>query len=347
MADGFEGLFVQLIVQRDGGRDVDFEDLLRGQVVKVHDERTQGVAVCGDEDGLAGFEVRNDDVLEVGNDTGDAGLEGLRRGQFVGRNGLEHLLVLRVALVVVSQCGRSDVEGTSPDLDLVVAVLGGGLSLVEALKDAVMLLVQLPCADDRDVLLVELAENVVRGVDGSLEVRGVADVEFEAFFFQQLTAAFGLFDTVFGQVDIGPAGEQVGLVPLGLAVTDDNEVHKLVFCHEVSLLVRLGTPLRGGIHVHIANSNALQRFMSSPSDMRCCLRTSIWRMTGDGLMWVPPRAGGVRGREDLGDVPVNILQIRAGCFGVDNFHRSYSPRISASIASADRMRPSARSSMPF
>ena len=47
-----------------------------------------------------------------------------------------------------------------------------------------------------------------------------ADVEFEAFFFQQLTAAFGLFDTVFGQVDIGPAGEQVGLVPLGLAVSD-------------------------------------------------------------------------------------------------------------------------------
>ena len=83
-----------------------------------------------------------------------------------------------------------------------------------------MLLVQLPCADDRDVLLVELAEHVVRGVDGSLEVRGVADVEFEAFFFQQLTAAFGFFDTVFGQVDIGPAGEQVGLVPLGLAVSD-------------------------------------------------------------------------------------------------------------------------------
>ena len=174
----------------------------------------------GDENGLAGFEVRNDDVFEIRHHAGDARLQGLGRGKFVCRDGLEHLLVLRVALVIVSQFGRSDVEGTSPDLDLVVAVLGGGLGLVEALEHAVMLLVQLPCADDRDVLLIELAKDVVCGMDGSLEVRGVADVEFEAFFFQQLTAAFGFFDTGFGQIDIGPAGEQVGLVPLGLTVSD-------------------------------------------------------------------------------------------------------------------------------
>ena len=82
-----------------------------------------------------------------------------------------------------------------------------------------MALVESPVLDHRDPLLVELGEDVVRGVDGSLEVRGVADVEGIAFLFQFLTAVDGLLNAVLGKLNVGPTGEEVRFVPLALAVS--------------------------------------------------------------------------------------------------------------------------------
>ena len=49
--------------------------------------------------------------------------------------------------------------------------------------------------------------------------------------------------TRLSEVHIGPASEEVELVPFGLAVTYDDQVHVLVFCHEgIPSLEILATP---------------------------------------------------------------------------------------------------------
>ena len=52
--------------------------------------------------------------------------------------------------------------------------------------------------------------------------------------------------TCLSEVNIGPPGEEVELVPFGLAVTYDDQVHVLVFCHEgipsLEILATLRTP---------------------------------------------------------------------------------------------------------
>ena len=68
---------------------------------------------------------------------------------------------MRVALVAGLEGGRLDVEGATPDLDLVLAVLGGGVGLVQALEGAVVTLVELPGLGDGQPVAVELVEHAV------------------------------------------------------------------------------------------------------------------------------------------------------------------------------------------
>ena len=72
-----------------------------------------------------------------------------------------------------------------------------------------------------------MAEHDVEGVDCALEARSVADVKVETGFFEGAAACRRLFAARVGELDIGPAGEQVELVPLGLAVTDKDELHRV------------------------------------------------------------------------------------------------------------------------
>ena len=136
----------------------------------------------GDEDALTGEHLGPDLVLEVGPRAGDRVLQALGVGELVGRDVAVLLLGVRVALVSRLECGRADVEGAAPDEDLIVAVLGRGVGLVESLQGAVVALVELPGFGDGQPLAVHLVEHEVQGVDGSLEARGVADVEVEASF---------------------------------------------------------------------------------------------------------------------------------------------------------------------
>src|SRR5450756_2152205 len=59
-------VLVELVEQRDAGRDVDPGDRRVVHVVQVLDQRPDRVAVGGDEDGLALEQVRNERGLPVG-----------------------------------------------------------------------------------------------------------------------------------------------------------------------------------------------------------------------------------------------------------------------------------------
>lgn len=135
-----------------------------------------------------------------------------------------------VARVVRLECRRADIEGAAPDEHLFVAVLRGGIGLVETLQRTVVALVELPGFDDGQPLAIHLAEHDIEGVNCALETRGVADVKVETGFFEGATACCGFFAARVGELDIGPAGEQVEFVPLGFSVTDKDKLHCLSVC---------------------------------------------------------------------------------------------------------------------
>ena len=113
-------------------------------------------------------------------------------------------------------------------------MLRRGIGLVETLQRAVVALVELPGLDDGQPFAVHLGEHDVEGMDCPLEARGVADVKVETRFFEGSTACGGFFAARVGELNIGPAGEQVEFVPLGFSVTDKDKLHRLLVflaCH--------------------------------------------------------------------------------------------------------------------
>ena len=178
-----------------------------------------------DEHALAGAHLRLDLLGEVRPCAGDGVLQALGQGHLVGRGVAVGGQKARVALVVFLQCGRAHIEAAAPDLHLVFAVLGGGFRLVQTLQGTVMALVQAPSLVHGQPFAVHCAQDVVQGVDGALQVRGVANVEIEAGLGQG-AAAIGCFLAAgVGKVHIHPTGEEVQLVPFALAVANENELH--------------------------------------------------------------------------------------------------------------------------
>lgn len=169
-------------------------------------------------------------ILKIRPDAGYRVLEAFGIGQLVGRDVAVLLLGVGVATVARLECRRADIEGAAPDEHLFVAVLRGGIGLVETLQRTVVALVELPRFDDGQPLAVHLTEHDVEGVDRALEARGVADVKVETRLFEGVAACRRLFAARVGEFDIGPAGEQVELVPLGFSVTDKDELHRLLLC---------------------------------------------------------------------------------------------------------------------
>ena len=131
-------------------------------------------------------------------------------------------VVGRVAGVGRIHRRRRDVVGAAPDLDLLLAVLGRGLGLVQALQRAVVALVEAPALVHRDPVLVQLAQRDVEGADGALERGGIGHVEAQAFLAHQAAAGRGLGPALLGEVDVDPAGEAVLEVPLALAVAQQD-----------------------------------------------------------------------------------------------------------------------------
>ena len=70
-------LFVKIIDKWDACRDIEFQDLFAGQMVQVHDNGAERVAVCDDEDIMAGFDIGQNMGLEVGQRPGGSVFERL------------------------------------------------------------------------------------------------------------------------------------------------------------------------------------------------------------------------------------------------------------------------------
>ena len=84
-----------------------------------------------------------------------------------------------------------------------------------------MTLVQAPGALDGNPQAVRCIQGDVCGVDGATLQGGVHNIGEDVALCQQLAAALSLGAALVGQIDVHPAGEQVLLVPLGLAVAQE------------------------------------------------------------------------------------------------------------------------------
>ena len=130
-----------------------------------------------------------------------------------------------IALIAILECRRARIKAASPDENLVFAVFRGRLRLVEPLEGAVMALVEFPRLYDGQPLAIHFLENVVKGMDRSLEIGGVGDVEIVAFLLQEDARLLRFFMSLFGKIDVRPPGEQIELVPFALAMSDQNQLH--------------------------------------------------------------------------------------------------------------------------
>ena len=150
-------LLVELVHQRHRRGDVQLGDHVLGDVVEVLDEGAEGVPVGRDEHVLAGQDLRSDVVLPVRQHALERGLETLRLGALRHEELVLVLGVVGGVVLAVDGAGwRRHVVGAAPDVHLLLPVLVHRLLLVEPLERAVVALVQLPGADDRDEHVVRL-----------------------------------------------------------------------------------------------------------------------------------------------------------------------------------------------
>ncbi len=177
--------------------------------------------MSGDQHVLVGAELRRHVFVPVRLHALQSGLQRLGRRQIVDARIAR--VVRRVARVGRLQRGRRDVVAATPDLDLVRAVLGRRLRLVEPGQRAIVTLVQAPRALDRDPHQVQLVEDDPQGAYGPFQHGRVGDVEREVQPSEQLPGRSGLAYALLGQIDVVPPGEQVLQVPLTLSVAAQHQ----------------------------------------------------------------------------------------------------------------------------
>lgn len=101
----------------------------------MFDDAPQTVSMSSDDDFLPRLELRNDGLIPVGKSPFDGQLQGLELGEFLGFGTVRVSGVFDdvVVIFVVGFHGwRRGVEGSSPDLHLLFAILGRGFGLVHA-----------------------------------------------------------------------------------------------------------------------------------------------------------------------------------------------------------------------
>ena len=194
-------------------------------VFDVFDEGAEAVAVGGDEEAFAAAEGWGEFVMPAGEDAVEGVVEGFGVGGEVEGGGFGVAGVEAGVCGVVGVEGRwGDVVGSAPDVDLSVAVLGGGFGFVEALECAVVALVEAPASLDGEPGGVEFVEDDPEGVDGALEDGGPGAVELDAGGGESSAGFAGFLDAVVAEVDVDPAGEAVLAVPVALSVAEEDEV---------------------------------------------------------------------------------------------------------------------------
>src|ERR1043166_7353248 len=118
---------------------------------------------------------------------------------------------------------RRDVVAPAPDFHLRLAMLRGCFGLVQPLEPAVMPLIEAPRFVNWDPEQVHFVHCDPQRPDGALQYRRMRDVELETFGRHE-TASFARFRaSLFGEIDVGPAGETIFFVPDTFAVTEQDE----------------------------------------------------------------------------------------------------------------------------
>src|SRR5687768_4340306 len=128
-----------------------------------------------------------------------------------------------MARIVWYERWRGDVVAAAPDLRLRFPVLGRDLRFVEALQRAVVPFVEAPAFFDGNPQQVEPVARDPARTNGALQDRGEGDVEREPFGLEKTAGLRRFGATLVGEIDVGPSGEPVFLVPGGLAVAEENE----------------------------------------------------------------------------------------------------------------------------
>lgn len=170
---------VELVDEGSAGGNVELGDLGLVDIVQMLDEGAERVAVGSDDNVLTSLEVRNNTFLPVGEDAIEGGGEGLGEVLIEGVVGVAGI-VGGMMLGRLVDGGRRDVVGASPDQNLVLAVLVNSLLLVEALKRAVVALVELPRLVHGNPHKVGLLKNMPQGSNGALEQGGMRDGRAQA-----------------------------------------------------------------------------------------------------------------------------------------------------------------------
>ena len=170
-----------------------------------------------------GAQMRHDRALVVGQDARDGVLQALGpRDRDAGIAWVGAEIELRSGI----ERRRRDVEAAAPDLDLVVAVLGRGLRLVEPGEPAVVALVQAPVLGFGDPQHAGRLERQVQRLDRARLERGERHVGQHALGGEQPAGGARLFLALLGQAHVPPAGEAVFQVPLALAVADEDQTRQ-------------------------------------------------------------------------------------------------------------------------
>ena len=195
-----------------------------GDVVEILDQRAQAVAVRGDETRLPDAIVGAIVSCQYGRNRATVSFSDSVSGSSLGVRARVARVVRRVALVVDGQRRRRNVVAAAPDLGLRLAVLRGGLRLVQPLQRAVVPLVQPPALGHRNPEQVERVERDPERLDRALQHRRVRDVEDVAAVAQQ-AAGLARFVAAARRSDRRrPAGEAVFLVPGALAVAEQDDL---------------------------------------------------------------------------------------------------------------------------
>mmetsp|Transcript_17479 Transcript_17479/g.25515 ORF Transcript_17479/g.25515 Transcript_17479/m.25515 type:complete len:364 (-) Transcript_17479:959-2050(-) len=221
--DGVEA-GIQVINQGHAGRDVQTSDLLLRDVVQLLDQSPQRVAVSGDDHPLATPDGRCNGLVPVHPEPSLGELEGLGHGDLCVGQPLVPPVMTWPVLARFGEGRRGDVVASAPDVHLVDSMLVHGLLLVEALQGPVVALVQAPVLGDGDPHQVQPPQHRHAGFDGSLQDRGVGEVELEPALLEQSPGLLGLLHALLGQGHVVPPREAVLLVPLALPVPDQHQL---------------------------------------------------------------------------------------------------------------------------
>ena len=128
-------------------------------------------------------------------------------GQGAGRGILETLSI-----------GRRDIEASTPDMYLLVAVFLGRLSLVEALKVAVMALVKILVSGDGQLGVAHRRQSQREGVLCPLEIGGETSIDGDVLGQHPFPGGRSLLSPQICQWHVFPTRGSVLEIPLGLSM---------------------------------------------------------------------------------------------------------------------------------